>query len=250
MAPFFSAIAFLTRIPIPAKWVGDEKAFTRAAVFYPIVGLLLGGISVGIFLLIQSYLSPFVLAVIMLGSSIALSGGLHLDGLADCADGFLSAQPRERILEIMKDSHIGAFGVIALILTLLLKVALLSTIFADPARGVLAVLLMPLAGRCMLLVNMGIQPKAKTDGLGALVWKRSPGRLIWALLVLLGVAFFAGKMPGVLAAIGSLLLPCMFIVYAQKKIGGGTGDTLGAASELSELGVILILALNTGNSYV
>lgn len=250
MKPFFSAISFLTRIPIPASWVGDEKAFARSVVFYPIVGLLLGGISTLVFLLIQPHLPPFVLAVIMLGLNIALSGGLHLDGIADCADGFLSSQPRERVFEIMKDSHIGVFGVIALNLILIFKVALLSTIFVDPTKGALAVLLMPLAGRCMLLINMVIQPSAKTGGLGALVWKRSPGQLIWASSVLLGIAFSAGKMLGVLAVIGGLLPAFMFIIYAQKKIGGGTGDTLGAASELSELGVILILAFYTGNFYV
>lgn len=250
MTPFFSAISFLTRIPVPTNWVGGEKDFARSVIFYPLVGLIMGGILAMVFLPIQAYWPPFVLAVIMLGLNIALSGGLHLDGLADCADGFFSSQPRERVFEIMKDSHIGAFGVIALNLLLILKVALLTAIFADPAKGTLAVFLMPLAGRSMLLVNMAIQPNAKSDGLGAMVWKRSPGRLIWALFILFGAAFFAGKTLGLMAAAGSFLPSILFIIYAQRKLGGGTGDTLGAVCELSELGLLLAIALKVENFYV
>lgn len=250
MKPFFSAISFLTRIPVPANWSGGEKAFARSVVYYPIVGLIMGGILALVFLPIQPYWPPFALAVIMLGLNTALSGGLHLDGFADCADGFLSPQPRERVFEIMKDSHIGAFGVIALNLLLMSKAALLTTIFSDPARGVLAVFLMPLAGRSMLLINTAIQPGAKSDGLGAMVWKRSPSRVIWALAILFGTAFSVGKMPGVVAVVGSFLPAVLFIIYAQRKLGGGTGDTLGAVCEFSELGLLLVLALKAESFYV
>lgn len=239
MKPFFSALAFLTRIPVSQKLTGGEDSFSKAVIYYPVIGFLLGAIAVLAFTFLQPLFQPFALAVIMLGVNIVLSGGLHLDGFADCADGFLSSQPRERVFEIMKDSHIGAFGVIALILLLLLKVSLLTSIFADTAKGMEAVFLMPLTGRCVLIINMVLQPCAKKDGLGASLWKRSPLLLLWAFVFLFGVAFLVRKLAGIMTVSGGLAVLFLFVIYTQKKIGGGTGDTLGAGCELSELGVIL-----------
>ncbi|WP_457574735.1 adenosylcobinamide-GDP ribazoletransferase [Desulfolithobacter sp.] len=242
-----AAFRFLTILPLPGRLGTTEEELAGSVGSFPLIGLLLGLICAGgawvLWLVLPSLPAAACLTLLLL----ALSGGLHLDGLADTADGFFSARPdRTQILAIMRDSRIGAMGVIALIMLLLLKTAALATL---DRPGVLAAsLLLPLVGRSAIVLMMALLPYARPEGgLGGLFYTSHSRRsAIWALgfaaLVTLLVAGMAG-----LAVLG-VTMGCMYLFggYCRRKIGGATGDTLGAACELAELFMALGFAAMAG----
>src|SRR5512137_125405 len=121
MKSFLAAIQFLTVIPFPKDYMPREEDLGRSVPFYPIVGLLIGIMAATLGYLMEAVLPPLPAYATILIFLLAISGGLHMDGLADTADGFFSARPRDRILEIMRDSRIGVMGVIAVVCIVLLK---------------------------------------------------------------------------------------------------------------------------------
>ena len=242
MKRFLAALQFLTIVPLPRGVYPDERALGGSPSFFPVVGLLIGAAVAaadwGLGLLFPTGVTS-VLAVILL---IAASGGLHLDGLADTADGFFSARPRERILEIMKDSRTGPMGVAAIVCTVALKIALLASV-AGPWRW-WVLLLMPVAGRSALLIHMALLPYARPEGglAGIFHANRSRGHAFWALLFLMATGGLAGGWPGLAAGAAAILLALGVALWSSAKIGGLTGDTLGAACELTELAPALVAA--------
>jgi adenosylcobinamide-GDP ribazoletransferase len=234
MKRFLAAVQFLTILPLPRDLTPDERALGGSLPFFPVVGLGIGA-AVALIDWGLGFLFPVgvtsVLAVILL---IAASGGLHTDGLADTADGFFSSRPQERILEIMRDSRTGPMGVAAIVGTIALKIALVASV-ADPAR-VWVLLLMPVAGRCALLIHMAFLPYARPEGLVEVFHRnRSRGHALWALTFLIAAGGLSGGVPGLIAGGASFLFALLFTAYVRRQIGGLTGDTLGAACELTEL---------------
>jgi len=239
---FLAALRFLTILPVPGRRGTNESAMVGSVLFFPVIGLLVGVVASGLAVALVHVFSPQLLAAVLVLWLIAVSGGFHLDGLADTADGFLSARPREQVLEIMKDSHIGVMGVIAVVAVLGLKV----TAVASLPAGALwrAVLLIPLAGRCSMVFDMGILPGArKTGGLGSLFLReRSWLESLWAVTVLAGVGWLVAGYAGLLAAAVALGTPLLFALLCYRRIGGATGDTLGAACEITEAAVAVALS--------
>ena len=242
MGRFLAAVRFLTVLPIPGTAGNAEDDLAGGVPLFPVVGALIGVVAAAAAFGLGKVLPPMpasVLAAILLA---AVSGGLHLDGLSDTADGFFSARTRERMLEIMRDSHVGAMGVIAIVCVLLLKVAALASVPRPTMWR--AAFLMPLAGRCALVVTMALLPYARAEGgLGTVFYRRRP-RLaaLWAIAVLAGVGYLALGIVGLIAAGASLMVTMAFAAYTYRKIRGTTGDTLGAACELAEVVPALILA--------
>ena len=239
MKRFFAAIQFLTIVPLPRGLCPDERALGGALPFFPVVGLGIG-VAVAVVDWGAGMLFPAgvtaVLAVIIL---IAASGGLHLDGLADTADGLLSSRPRERILEIMRDSRTGPMGVAAIVCLVALKIALLASI-AAPARP-WVLIMMPVAGRSALLVHMALLPYLRQEGLARIFHaNRSRGQALWALFFLAAAGGLAGGIPGLAAGGVSLIFALLFTAYIGRRLGGLTGDTLGAACEWTELAPALV----------
>jgi len=239
MKRFLAAIQFLTILPLPRGLCPDERALGGSLPFFPVVGL---GIGAAVALIDRGLGSLFpvgvtsVLAVILL---IAASGGLHLDGLADTADGFFSSRPRERILDIMRDSRTGPMGVAAIVCLVALKIALIASV-AAPARA-WVLLLTPVAGRCALLIHMALLPYVRPEGLAGVFHRnRSPGHTFWALTFLIAAGGLAGGIPGLVAGGVSFLFALFFTAYVRRRIGGLTGDTLGAACEWTELAPALV----------
>jgi adenosylcobinamide-GDP ribazoletransferase len=232
---FFAALGFLTVLPVPEGWGGGERELSRCAPFFPVVGLLIGAVvAVGTWGLGQ-VMPAWPASVLTVIALIGVSRGLHMDGLSDTADGFLSSRPRERILEIMRDSHVGAMGVMAIVCAVFLKVAALASLSGEVRWR--AALLTPVAGRCALVVSMAALPYARgTEGLGALFYRgRSRLDAVWAVLFLGLAGWAAAGAAGLAASILSVVLTLLFAVYTYRKIGGATGDTLGAACELAEI---------------
>lgn len=241
MRSLLTAVAFLTVLPVPGGLLHPRQDCSRCVGFFPVVGILIGGIAG----LIAWGLAPWVpalpAAVILAGCLTAISGALHLDGLADTADGFLSGRPRERVLEIMRDSRIGAMGVIAVLFVVLLKVTVISSAAdSDPSRLLRGVVLMPVAGRCSLIWAMWMNRYVRESGLGRVFWIRS-----W-LLSALGLAFVSAAgvallgQRGALAVLAAVAVTGGFSFWCWRRIGGATGDTLGACCELTEAAFLLV----------
>lgn len=238
---FLAALQFLSILPIRTQF--ETVEIGRSTPFFPIVGLLIGGtVAVLDHFLFNAYFPPAVSSVLSVAALAAVSGGLHLDGLADTADGFLSSRPKERILEIMRDSRIGTMGAIALIAILGLKVAALASAL-DPLRW-RALVLAPLAGRCMLVVAMSRAPYARPGGglAGVFLENRKVWHVLCALIILTGTAYALTNWRGLLIAAGCVVVATTFSAYSRRKIGGITGDTLGAVCEIVET-FVLVAAL-------
>jgi adenosylcobinamide-GDP ribazoletransferase len=242
MKPFFAALSFLTVCPSPAAWSGAAE-LSRSTWFFPPVGLLIGGLLAGLALGLQPWLPPLVLAVVLVMAGLAVSKGLHLDGLADSADAFLSSRPPERMLEIMKDSRSGPMGVMAIVLVLLLQTAALSGL--PTAWLWRAAILMPLAGRAAIAIQLGLVNYARREGGLATVFCGVAGRRLvpWWAAGWVGLAGWTlAGWAGVAVAAAGIATTLLFCLVCVAKIRGFTGDTLGAACELSETAVAVAIA--------
>ncbi len=244
MSRFWAAVRFLTVVPVPRGWGEDVEALARSTPCFPVVGLLIGGVSAACCWQLQKVLPDPVAAALLVILLMAASKGLHMDGLSDTADAFFSSRPRERMLEIMRDSHIGAMGVLAIVSVFVLKVtALAATTDAVRWRGVL---LMPLAGRCALVVSMAVLRYARSEGgLGTVFFRRRPWMAaIWSVLVLLLAGWGLHGTRGLVGALASIAVTLAMAWYCRRKVGGATGDTLGATCEVVECvpAVVLVIA--------
>jgi adenosylcobinamide-GDP ribazoletransferase len=251
LRPFFSALSFLTPVRIPASWAGGERELARGLYYFPIVGLLIGGVVAAICYGLDLVLPSLAVAALVVVGLIAASRGLHMDGLSDTADGLFSSRPREQMLVIMRDSHVGAMGVIAIVAVMVMKTALLASISPDGARWRM-VLLVPLAGRCAIVLTMAVFRYARAEGGLATAFAVSGGRrwalLIWPPVVLFAVSWFLVGLEGVVAAAASVVAGLLVGLYCRRRLGGYAGDTLGATNELVEIMPLLVAALWTGTS--
>lgn len=232
---FLAAVQFLTVCPLPPIFKIDERDIGRSLPYFPVVGIGLGIAAAGLDYGLRHILPLPVTSTLVVIFMLAVSGALHMDGLADTADGFFSSRPRPQVLEIMRDSRTGPMGVIAIVCVLILKVTLLTAVPQASRWWVL--LLTPTAGRCALLINMAVIPYARPEGgLGSIFYQNSFRlQLAWASIVLIIIGWLAGGWPGFTAGLLSFMFSLAFAAYVKHKIGGSTGDTLGAACELTEL---------------
>ncbi|PJE26204.1 Cobalamin synthase [Pseudooceanicola marinus] len=232
-----SALGLLSRLPLPAH----EGRGAPAAWAYPLAGAVLGGPAAlaGLLALALS-LPPQLAALICLGTSVMVTGALHEDGLADVADGVWGGFDRARRLEIMKDSRIGAYGVIALVLSLLARWSALSLLFATPGAA-WAVIAAAALSRAAMPALMAALPHARDTGLSRAVGRCSVpvaalAAFIGAVLALILLGWIA--LPALLVA---ALVTLALARIASAKLGGQTGDVLGAAQQLAEIAVLLVL---------
>jgi adenosylcobinamide-GDP ribazoletransferase len=234
MKRFLAALRFLTILPLPGTWGTSEADLAGSVAFFPAVGLLLGVAAAAVACGATQVAPPLVAAAAILVSLMAFSGCLHLDGLADTADAFLSSRSRERMLEIMKDSHTGAMGAAAIVMLLLTKFAALASL---PTAVVWpAALLMPLAGRTAIVIHMALLPYVRPAGVGAVFYRQRPRwSALGAATLLAAVSWGVLGRPGLVVAAACLAAMGLLAVYVRHKIQGATGDTLGAACELLEL---------------
>jgi adenosylcobinamide-GDP ribazoletransferase len=233
------AFGLMTTLPIrlPEDWSAGDNG--RASIWYPFVGLILGGITWLAWKAAMSLFPSWVAGVLTLIVWVVLTGGLHLDGLADCCDGLLASTSAERRLEIMKDPHVGAFGVIGLILVLLLKAATLMSLTSVSSPGIL--LAASLARWCIL--PAGLLPQARPSGMGAdfaLGFRRS--FLLWGALIPLLIALLLG-VRGFIATAAGLGAAVCILWLARSRIGGVTGDVFGMIVEIVEVTVLVVFLI-------
>ena len=247
---FFIAVQFFTRLPIPA-WVGFEPAWLQhCARYFPAVGLLVGAVS-GAVLWGALWLWPATVAVgLSLAAGIWLTGGFHEDGWADTCDGLGGAVSRERALAIMKDSRIGSYGALGLILLLGLKAAcLLALTEGDVPTALLAMLWSHCASRAApvwLLHSLryaGDAEHAKAKPLATQASAATVGvALAWVAALSLFIAWLAPSLVPTLCAASVVAVGVTFWLqgWLEKRLGGYTGDNLGACQQLVELSALLV----------
>lgn len=230
---FILMLQFMTRIPLKINVRAEREDFARGLVLAPVVGLVIGALIAGLSYLLGFLLPPFANAVMTVAFYIFLTGGLHLDGLGDTADGLFSNRPKDRILEIMKDSRVGTNAVLAIVTVLLLDISLISSLESSTFR---ILLLMPVAGRTGSLIASGSSQYAGTsDGPGRWCVELCGLREILAGSIISAIIFAAvsggyGLAFMLLAALSALILTGSL----GKKLDGVTGDVLGAVCELNQ----------------
>lgn len=239
-----AALSFLTRIPVGKLPELSENEWTEVPLFFPLTGYLLGVLSLLPAVLIMTISEEVSGIVFLLASSLSISllayltRGLHLDGLGDMADAY-GVWTKERRLEVMKDSNCGAFAVITLVLHLLLKVIAFSIVLDN--QGVMPLLGVVVFSRFLIILMSSLASYPREKGTGSfIVGKISPKTLYLSLLFvlpLLGISLMWSAM------LVMIILMFMIKSSAQEKLGGVTGDVLGATCELTEVGGLLTIAI-------
>jgi len=242
MRTFLAAVQFLTPLPLPAAWQPTADDLRRSPPWFPVVGLAIGLLAALVSIDAHWLLPPFLAAGVVTLALAAASGFLHLDGWADTADGLLGGFSREEALAIMRDSRIGVMAAVALCAVLGLKTAALAAL---PSAWLWrAACLMPVAGRCGMLAAMSLIPYARSAGGVAAVFElgKSPRRAVWAAIFAAAAGCLIAGRCGLAAAAAAMLGAAAFSFYIWRRLGGATGDTLGAICELSELTAAMVFA--------
>ncbi|KEI98811.1 cobalamin synthase [Clostridium botulinum A2B3 87] len=240
---FLLMIQFFTRIPVNKNLQCEKENFRRGAFFLPVVAFIIGGIEFLIYLALKNFLPPNVIIVLLILFTAMITGGLHMDALADTCDGFFSLRDKERIIEIMKDSRMGAFGTIAMIINLLLKYQLLYSLVLKDCS--IAIILAPVIGRISILFLCLSKRTAKKNGSGNIFIGNMSKPIIF-LITIIALAmntYFLGLKITIISFIAVLIITYLFYLLCLNKINGLTGDTLGACNELGEITFLLIILM-------
>ena len=237
---FLLAVQFLTKIPVTVRGSVDEKKLARSMAFFSLVGVLLGACAAALHALTSLVFAPPVCNFAALAFLILITGNLHGDGLMDTADGLYSGKPREQMLEIMRDSRVGSHGVTAGILVLLAKFMLLGQM-PEAMQGV-AIILATALGRWSQVYGAAFYQYARsTGGTGNFTIHVGIREMFYNSLTVLLLTLFLLRFQGLILLITVLAGTALLELYIAKRIGGITGDTLGATNECIEVLTLLIL---------
>ena len=239
-----ASFTFLTRIPV-GGFPYPPKTWEWISIWFPFVGALLGGLQTIVWLALNDYSEPtrVIIAVII---GVVITGGFHEDGLSDSIDALGGAYDRNNLLRILKDSRIGAFGALALILALMLKISLLVDL-GDMAPT--AFILGQSLSRALPVIQLGIQPYVRREDPESKSRDVArSGRLqavivVFWVAILTGAGFIAGVEPMIITGcvVAMIVVGVVFGVYVQRRAGGLTGDFMGALQQLSELGILFVM---------
>jgi adenosylcobinamide-GDP ribazoletransferase len=238
---FLEAVRFLTVIPIPLRKAPTAGTMVGSA-YFPLVGALIGGLLVLASKLLTCLWSAQLVSAILVVIWAVLTGGLHLDGLADASDAMLSRRTRTQKLAIMKDSSVGAFGALAVFCALLLKASFLNELSTTLQLQALA--LAPALGRWALVQAAFFYPAAREEGMGRLFSEHTRARdFAIATLLVAGLALLLLSFWGLVVFGGIWLMAALINRSFSKALGGLTGDTYGALCEVSEVSALGIISL-------
>ncbi len=241
MKEFILAIQFLTRIPLNIAIETEEDSFAKSVLWFPAAGILIGAFCAAVYWLASQLLEGIFPVVCAVLANVCITGGLHVDGLADTCDGIFSARKRERMLEIMKDSRIGTNGTLAVVFDILMRIGILTAIPTDKLLWVL--LAAPVASRALLPLIMKLSVYARAEGMGGLfLGKQRWGRTLTAFLTGIVISGIILKLAGLVSFAAALGTALLFKQYIYGKLQGMTGDTIGATNEIAEMVFLLAAA--------
>lgn len=239
---FLLLFQFITRIPVNISLACEKENFKKATLYFPVVGAILGAIEYLIFYITSIWLPLPMVAIITVIVGIFITGGLHMDGLGDTCDGFFSFRSRERIIEIMKDSRVGSFGVLAMIIDIAVK-ALGIYYIGTKSIGYM-IIVVPMISRLFTVFIALIGKSAKKEGTGNFYIGNTNGVYFTGALtltLLIGSLFFNIKYI-IILLLGGLIVTIIFNLFCNSKIGGHSGDTLGANNEIVELALFILIS--------
>lgn len=235
------AISFLTILPVIDGRPASEDAVARSFGAFPLVGLAIGFALVGEDWLLAHLLGQVIRSVLLVASLVVVTGGIHLDGLADTADALGAGCDRDRALEILRDSRVGTFGATAIFFDLTLKILALSTLVGS--RRYLALVFAPMLARwAMPLVSAGL-PYLRSSGAGSTLLKKgSLGSPSISIVSLLFVTLLWGVRPLALGIVIAAAIVLAMRLFYWRWLGGVTGDLIGACGELVEIAILVTMA--------
>jgi adenosylcobinamide-GDP ribazoletransferase len=237
---FIIALKFLTIFPIPLKREITEKDLGESLPYFPLVGLVLGGILILLYYLLAFVVPSTVIYVLLIVALVIMTGAHHVDGLMDTFDGMVAGRSPQQRLAIMQDTKVGSFGIIAVVLLFLLKfTSLTSTSVMIPA-----LLLMPSLSRWMMVSGIFICPAAKTEGMGYIFKKESTWqRFVVATIIALAASVILLRWKGLVLIIVLWLVVSGITLFFKSKFGGLTGDNYGAINEITEVLVLILIMI-------
>jgi adenosylcobinamide-GDP ribazoletransferase len=242
-----AAVRFLSVLPVPGRTQLFEQAeaaprLVVGAAYFPLVGLLLACLLWLLMLLLTPLVPQLALAALLVVGLVILTGGLHLDGLMDTCDGLLGGSTRERKLEIMRDSHVGSFGVLGGICILLLKFALFASVNIHGLP--LALLLALPSARWAMLLALRVFPSARSTGLGAAYHQAvTTEGVLLAAIIALAIVLVTGQLIGLIVWVTVTMVALVLGFWITRSIGGLTGDSYGAIAEVVEVLALLVVVL-------
>ncbi|CNK19920.1 cobalamin synthase [Yersinia mollaretii] len=242
---FLATLQFMTRIPVPERWTQGLAMdhYERGIVGFPLIGLIVGVMGGAVFTLLAPWCGVPLAALGYVLALALITGAFHLDGLADTCDGVFSARKREQMLEIMRDSRLGTNGGLALIFIVLAKVLVVSELALRDLSMFALLTAASVVGRTVIVLLMYRQRYAREgNGLGNIYIGKVTGRQ--TAITLAGGAILTlllGQGAAVLALVITMAVVWLLATYLRRRLGGQTGDTLGAAAEVGEL--VFLLAL-------
>ncbi len=243
MRDFLTALKFLTIIPIKSKTGKEDIDLARSMAYFPLVGGLIGLILFGVWEIGGTFLPSSVVCALILALYIIITGALHLDGFADTIDGISGGRDKADIIDIMQTSHIGAIGMVGIVALLLLKFTL---IYSLPSTVIgQSLVLMMVMGRWSMVFSCQVYPAAgdRQSLARKFIEHIELKQLLWATVTMvILLAVLAGLKALVIFPI-ILIVSILFNNFLVKKIGGLTGDTLGALNEFVELATLLIFTI-------
>ncbi len=239
---------FMTRLPIYDKGEFNSEELGKSMKFFPLVGIIIGIIMYSIHSLLSIYInSSILIATLIVVSYVILTGGLHLDGLSDTFDGIFSYRSKQRMLEIMKDSRIGANGAITITLYFILNIVLLSELETIEVPMGAFILIYPVVGRMCSVINCATAQYAKSSGMAkSFVDNTNINDFLISFAITIGytyfvLSYFSLNFNYLLIVPIICILGYYFAKLMTKKIGGITGDTLGAVLELSQIIMLFLV---------
>ena len=248
MRSFRAALGFLTILPVAPR---DPAALAQARAFFPLVGLALGATLAGVDLLLSGYLflpegafiamtpNHLLVSALLVVTLVALTRGLHLDGFMDSCDALFGGYTRERRLQIMRDPHVGAFAVVGVVCLLIIKCVAVAGL--HPPFRLPMLILFPCLSRWAMLLVMARYPYARSKGLGsALLGTQSRLQLFFGLFCALTASLLAAGLMGLLLLSAASLIAWALAAWANRLLGGLTGDVYGAVNEVVETAVLVL----------
>jgi adenosylcobinamide-GDP ribazoletransferase len=248
LAKLAAALRFFTRLPLPGAFgqsVGDDGRLAAAVKHFPLAGAVVGALAALVLLAMTRSFPPAVAAGVALAFTVWLTGALHEDGLADAADGLGGVATRERALEIMRDSRIGVFGACALVFSLGFRWAALAAIAGNSVFAAAAALILAHAvSRGAIAPALAFSSYARVSGAASTVAAGiSREELAATAAICAAIAFILAGLPGILATVAAFAAAGLVLARAHGRLGGYTGDILGAMQQAAEVAALCVLSI-------
>lgn len=251
MKSLIITIQFLTRIPINKNLDVNVNDFAKGIIYFPIIGLIIGGFNLIFYYGAYSifHVNASILALLYVITNIIITGGLHIDGIADTCDAIFSGRSKDRMLEIMKDSYLGTFGALAIVIDCLAKFVLVSELKID--KGFVILLVIPVIAKTCIGLLMYISTYAREKGMGGFYLdKVKLKHVIICEVTGIAICYCIMGIQGLILLVVGILIMLMYRQYIYNKIQGMTGDTIGAANEIIEIALLFIFVVAFGSNWV